>query len=292
MKTMNTRREFLGMAALAALAGGCSSLPGFAPKRRIALQLWSINKIMWKTMPPEEVFARIRAIGYDGVEFAGYDGRSAKEIRKLLDDAGLVGMGAHDCGMENFSGDGLKRNLDFCAEAGIGAFTCAWADFDTADGWKKFGHDMGVAAETAQAWGIPVSFHNHFHEFTKKFDGVCAWDLVFQNSSPLLQQQLDSGQVVHPGEDCVARVKRYAGRNFSMHMKENTPSEWGFFGVPPDDGGKLVPWKDLVATLEAQPDFRWYVVESERKPDSFVPAERNLDFLRRIINGADPVLSV
>ena len=25
---------------------------------------------------------------------------------------------------------------------------------------------------------------------------------------------------------------------------------------------------------------RWYVVESERKPDSFVPAEKNLAFLR------------
>jgi len=68
-----------------------------------------------------------------------------------------------------------------------------------------------------------------------------------------------------------------------MHMKENTPSEWGFFGVPPDDGGKMVPWNDLVATLEAQDDFRWYVVESERKPDSFVPAEKNLAFLRACI---------
>ena len=282
---MNMNRgEFLKALGLttAFAAAGCKC-PLCGGDRPIALQLWSINKIMWKTMPPEEVFAKLREIGFDGVEFAGFGGKCAKEIRKLLKDAGLRGMGAHMSGIANFSGDKLKANLDFCAEAGIESFTNAWEKCETADAWKRFGFEMGRAAEVAQAWNLPVSFHNHFHEFTMKYDGVCAWDLVFQNSSPLLQQQLDSGQVVHPGEDCVARVKRYPGRNFSMHMKENTPSEWGFFGVPPDDGGKMVPWRDLVDCLEDEPIFRWYVIESERKPDSFLPAEKNLNFLRALI---------
>lgn len=282
---MNTgRREFLHTLGFSAAfaAGGCKC-HFFGGGHPIALQLWSINKIMWKTMPPEEVFAKLREIGFDGVEFAGFGGKSAKEIRKLLKDAGLRGMGAHMSGIANFTGDKLKANLDFCAEAGIESFTNAWVKCETADAWKRFGFEMGKAAETAQAWHLPVSFHNHFHEFTMKYDGVCAWDLVFQNSSPLLQQQLDSGQVVNPGEDCVERVNRYRGRNFSMHMKENTPSEWGFFGVPPDDGGKMVPWKDLVNCLENEPSFKWYVIESERKPDSFMPAEKNLAFLRNLV---------
>ena len=235
---------------------------------------------MWQTQPPEETLATIRSIGFDGVEFAGFGGKDAKEIRRLLANAGLRGMGAHTCGLKNFQGDELKRNLDFCAEAGIESFTDAYEKFETADEWKRFGQEMGKAAETARAWNLPISFHNHFHEFTMRYDGVCAWDLVFQNSSPVLQQQLDSGQVINPGEDCVERVNRYRGRNFSMHMKENVPSEWGFFGVPPDDGGKMVPWNDLVACLQAEPSFRWFVVESERKPDSFLPAQKNLAFLK------------
>lgn len=279
---MTSRREFLAGVSTLMLSAGCQSL--FTVRGRpIALQLWSINEIMWKTMPPEEVFARLREFGYDGVEFAGYGGRNAVEIRKLLGDAGLRGMGSHTSGIANFTGDKLKANLDFCAEAGIESFTNAWAKFDSADEWKRFGETMGKAAETAQAWNIPVSFHNHCHEFTLKYDGVCAWDLVFQNSSPLLQQQLDSSQVVNPGEDCVARVNRYRGRNFSMHLKENTPSEWGYFGVSPDDGGKLVPWNDLVRCLEDEPSLQWYVIECERKPDSFLPARRNLQFLREKI---------
>jgi len=281
---MLSRRDFLQMlgASTALAATGCKC-PFGCKGRPVALQLWSINKIMWKTMPPEDVLAKIKALGFDGVEFAGFNNKSAKEIRKLLADAGLRGMGAHMAGLKNYQGDQLKRNLDFCAEAGIESMTDPWEKFDTADGWKRYGHEMGKAAEIAQTWQLPISFHNHFHEFTMRYDGVCAWDLVFQNSSPLLQQQLDSGQVINPGEDCVERVNRYRGRNFSMHMKENTPSEWGFFGVPPDDGGKVVPWKDLVACLENEPSFRWYVVESERKPDSFLPAEKNLQFLKGVI---------
>lgn len=48
-------------------------------------------------------------------------------------------MGSHMSGIANFTGDKLKQNLDFCAEAGIESFTCAWAKYETADGWKQFG---------------------------------------------------------------------------------------------------------------------------------------------------------
>src|ERR1019366_4576978 len=37
----------------------------------------------------------VAKIGYKGVEFAGYWGRSAKEIRKMVDDNGLVTCGTH-----------------------------------------------------------------------------------------------------------------------------------------------------------------------------------------------------
>ena len=274
------RREFLqlGLGSAAFCAAGCRSMLANA-KKPIALQLWSINKLMWKE-DPAKTFAKIREIGFDGVEFAGYGDRSAKEIRKLLQDAGLRGMGSHLCGDDQFSGDGLKRNLDFMAEAGIESCASAWADYDTAEGWIKFGVLMGKAAETAQKWGIPVSVHNHCHEFTKKYDGVYAWDLIYKEASPLLQQQLDTSQVVNPGLDCVERIQKYPGRNFCIHMKEHVPSTWGFFGVPPDDGGALVPWDDVIAAVEADPSFRWYVIECERKPDSYIPAQKNFEFLK------------
>jgi len=273
------RREFLKSSlASAALLAGCKCPLGCG-RKPIALQLWSINKIMWKTEEASTTLAAIREIGFDGVEFAGFGGRSAKDISRLLADSGLRGMGSHTSGTSQFEGDGLKRNLDFCAEAGIESLTNAWADYKTADEWMKFGETMGKAAETAVKWGIPISVHNHCHEFTKVYDGTYAWDLIFRNSSPRLNQQLDTSQVVNPGLDCVERIRKYSGRNFSINMKENVPSDWGFFGVTPNDGGKLVPWNDVISCMNTEPGFGWYVIECERRPDSLLPAKRNFDFL-------------
>ena len=283
------RREFLqlGLGASAFVAG-CRCPFCCAGKKPIALQLWSINKVMWKE-DPAKTFADIKAIGYDGVEFAGFNGLSAKQIKKLLGDAGLRGMGAHISGDKEYTGDGLKKNLDFLTEAGIESMTSAWADYNDADGWKKFGDLMGKAADIAVDWNIPISVHNHCHEFKKVYDGVYAWDLIFRDSSPRLQQQLDTSQVVNPGLDVVERLKKYPGRSFSIHMTENVPmkhglpNDNGYFGVPPPDGGKLVDFKGTVDYLANEPGFSWYVIECERKPESLDAARFNYGFLSNLI---------
>ena len=91
---MNTRREFLLSAASAALFAGCDNFnhPHFR-RPRLAAQLWSIHQAFWKD--PAGCMAGLKAAGYDGVEFAGYEKHTAKEIRKYLDDAGMLGMGTH-----------------------------------------------------------------------------------------------------------------------------------------------------------------------------------------------------
>ena len=41
-----------------------------------------------------------------------------------------------------------------------------------------------------------------------------------------------------------------------------------------------MPWDDVIAAVEADPSFRWYVIECERKPDSYIPAQKNFEFLK------------
>ena len=276
------RREFLKLGLGSSLfVAGCRC-PFCKSQKPVALQLWSIHKIMWKE-DPAKTFAALKEIGFDGVEFAGYGGRSAKDIRKLLQDAGLRGMGTHVGGDQQYTGDNLKKNLDFCAEAGIESITNPWSNYDNADGWKKFGELMGKAADTAKAWNLPVSVHNHEQEFTKKYDGVFAWDLIFQNASKSLNQQIDTCQVIRPGQDPVEWLKKYPGQNFSVHMKERTPSEWGYMGLPTKDGKKLVDWPGVIAYLDTDPSNKWYVIECEMRPDSLKPARYNYNFLKKLI---------
>src|SRR5437763_10269785 len=88
------RREFLrrGAAGIAGvgltlgLARGLKAAP--AQKIPVGLQLYSLRDQCKTDLPG--MLAAVSKIGDQGVEFAGYHGRSAKDLRKLLDDNGLV----------------------------------------------------------------------------------------------------------------------------------------------------------------------------------------------------------
>lgn len=279
--TVNSgRRDFIrGFGALAALAAAGCRCPFYGgERRRIALQLWSIHDILWQKT--EGVFAELKAAGYDGVEFYDFNGMSAKEVRRLLANAGLAGAGVHVNGDIALVGDKLKETLDFCAEAGIESVTTPHASRKTADEYRAFGRQMGLAAETASAWGIPVGVHSTYHHFTTKFDGVTAWDCIFAEASPKLQQQVDLGNTFHTGEDVVALLKKYPNRHFSLHAKENEPNEDGTFLVPPTDGGKCVPWREVLDYMATEKGQKWWIVEAEGKPASLEPAKKCCRILR------------
>ena len=110
-----SRRDFFsilgaGTAAAAALSG-CdrSPLPKCGPRHaraKIALQLYSIKnyiggtkdkdgKVIVPGVGLERALENVAAIGYKGVEFAGYYDTDAKALRKMLADAGLKACGTH-----------------------------------------------------------------------------------------------------------------------------------------------------------------------------------------------------
>src|ERR1051325_10221058 len=59
----------------------------------IALQLYSVRHDCAQDLPG--TLKAVARMGYEGVEFAGYYGRSAQELRTMLDDLGLKCAGTH-----------------------------------------------------------------------------------------------------------------------------------------------------------------------------------------------------
>ena len=110
-----SRRGFLGSLAAAGAAsafgaGTCYTLAG-CKKGQVAVQLYSIHKYI-PTVGLEKALAEVAKIGYKGVEFAGYYGKSAAELKKMLNDNGLVGCGTH-VGRDAFSPANVKRTCEF-----------------------------------------------------------------------------------------------------------------------------------------------------------------------------------
>ena len=99
---------------------------------------------------------------------------------------------------------------------------------------------------------------------------------IFWKSPSRILAELKAG-----GYDVVGLLEKYRGRHFSVHVKENVPTAEGVLGVPPTDGGKCVPWNEVVPLLKDDDSLEWWVVEAEGRTDSTEPPLKCLDVLRR-----------
>ena len=59
----------------------------------VALQLYSVRDELEADF--EGTVRKVKELGYDGVEFAGLYGKSAAEVKALLDEVGLIPVSAH-----------------------------------------------------------------------------------------------------------------------------------------------------------------------------------------------------
>src|SRR5690348_14320052 len=76
----------------------------------VGLQLYSVRNDCARDLPA--VLKEVARMGYEGVEFAGYHGRSAEEIRSMLDDLGLKCCGTHTK-MPLLEGDEFEKTVEF-----------------------------------------------------------------------------------------------------------------------------------------------------------------------------------
>ena len=280
-----SRRSFLGTAAAASFAhlfSGCTTLEP-APKARVALQLYSVRGLMKDKDGFKKTLKAVREIGYAGVEFAGYGGFNAAELKAMLDDFGLAAAGTH-IGYNALTPAEIQKTIDFNLGYGNNMLVVPWMNApkdckDKAGFWKKFAADMSAAAETARKSGCFVGYHNHQHEFREKIRGVAPFQIFFDNASPLVCMQADVGHVVSAGEDPVAWIAKYPGRSRTIHAKEVYGGNSGATGVLGQPGkAKGVDWPALFSVCEKE-RVQWYVVECESNPNTLEHVKASWDFL-------------
>src|SRR5215218_9598648 len=87
---MIDRRAFIGTIGAACVAGGRLDAKKV---QRLGMQLYTVRTEMEKDV--DATLARVAAIGYKEVEFAGYFKRTPAQIRDALKKAGLTAPAAH-----------------------------------------------------------------------------------------------------------------------------------------------------------------------------------------------------
>lgn len=257
MKSLESisRRSFLALAAATPL------VPAMAKRRiPVGLELYSVRDQLQK-----DLFGTVRAVakmGYEGVEFYSpyfsWTPAYAKDVRKLLDDLGIVCFSTHN-GSDSFAPENAEKAIELNKIIGSKMIVMASAGkVEGIDGWKGVADKLNAGAEKFKKHGIRAGYHNHGTEF-KPIDGQKPIEVIAARTTKDVVLQLDVGTCVDVGSDPVAWIEKNPGRIRSVHCKD-----WG-----PEKGYKVLfgegasPWKKIFEAAEKRGGVEFYLIEQE-----------------------------
>jgi sugar phosphate isomerase/epimerase len=279
-----TKREFLKIGAAGALAActGCQTMNELTAKitgkKRIpvGVQLYSVRGECEKDLPG--TIKAVAKIGYKGVEFAGYYGRDAKTLRKLLDDCGLVCCGTHTA-IDTLLGDQLAKTIEFNQTLGNKFLIVPSLPEKyraSRKDWQKTADLFNELSDKAKPHKMRVGYHSHNTDLIP-IDGEIPWDIFFGRTKKEVIMQLDTGNAMSGGGDPVMYLKRYPGRATTVHIKPYSKTKPNAIL-----GEDELPWQEIFKLCETIAGTRWYIVEYEH--DAYPPLvsiEKCLEVLRR-----------
>jgi sugar phosphate isomerase/epimerase len=259
-----SRRQFLGKSALgigsAVLA---SQFPLDLSAKEVSesvtmplgFQDWTVKDMLVKDFPG--TLKKMAGLGYQSLEMCsppGYESSGfgplmklkPKEMKQIINDAGLICISSH------YGFDELKNHLDerikFALDSGqtqmiLSSFGIP--ETATLKDWLKAADDLNKIGEKSKKAGIQMGYHNHHMEFNK-IDGTLIYDALMKKFEPEYIKMQFQVAVISIGYKASTYFKKYPGRFISAHLADWSADEKKEVPI----GKGIVDWKDFFATVK------------------------------------------
>jgi len=264
-----SRRQFSGWmlaaTALATLAAECSKKKNLG----IGIQLYTLRDLMQNDFTG--TIEKVASLGYPAVEFAGYGGLSAPQVRDLLKRLNLRCCGAHE-GYGALTPEMLEKTIAFNTAIANPYIVCPSMPREFrekgTDGVAAFADAMNQAGEKIKQAGMQLCYHNHDFEFHTAERPSLFDQLLQRTDAELVKMEIDTYWVRHAGLDPIALIKKLQNRCPLLHMKDMTAGEPHTFA--PVGQGVM----DIMGIIEAgrEAGVQWLVVEQDRCEGSVLDA--------------------
>jgi sugar phosphate isomerase/epimerase len=271
------RRTFLStMTAATLLARGVARAFDEHKIGKLGAELYTVREQMKADF--EGTLAKVAAIGYREVEFAGYLGHNPKQVKAALNAHGLASPSAH------FPYDQVTTNLPEVLESahtvGHEYVVCPFIDEKLRKQpgiWKQIGENFNRAGEAAQKAGLQFAYHNHSFEF-EPLEGKLPYDILLAETDPkLVKMEMDLYWIVKGGADPLTYFKRYPGRFPLVHVKGMDKSG-NMASVSADNS---IDWKKIFAHSE-EAGIRHYIVEHDNPPVPLESLKESYQYLEEL----------
>jgi sugar phosphate isomerase/epimerase len=200
--------------------------------------------------------------GYESSGFGPLMSMKAKEMRKIVQDAGLTLESTHYAFGE--LKENLNERMDFALESGQKQMICSsfWLPKDaTLSDWMKAVDELNEIGAKTKKSGIQMGFHNHHMEF-EKIDGKLIYDALMDRFDPDMVKMQFQVAVISIGYKAADYFKKYPGRFISAHLADWSTAENK--QVPVGQG--IVDWKEFFASAEKCGVKNYFV---EMDPETF-----------------------
>lgn len=230
-------------------------------KMKIGLQLYTLRDELAQDF--EGTLRKVAAMGYEGVEFAGYGGLKAEQLRELLQELNLEPIGNH-IGLQLLEED-LDGQIEYLQAIGAKYAAIPWIapEEREAERWPGYIANFEAYGKRFLESGIQLTYHNHDFEFEVKLDGKPVFEALYeQTSEDSLKVEMDIGWVQYSGIDPVAYIGKYAGRLPLLHLKDFRQGEPGAQIDTVELGRGDLP---LLPIIEAASEagVEWLIVEQD-----------------------------
>jgi sugar phosphate isomerase/epimerase len=230
----------------------------------------------------------IRSLGIRDMEFSNLFGLTAAELRRLLDERGMVcssfGVGYNDLMQktDEVAANALTLGAKFVRVAWIPhepPFTLAAVRQAAAD-FNRVGRHL------RERHGLTFCYHNHGYEFIPHGSGTLFDVLMAETNPDDVSVELDILWAFHPGADPAQLLERYGDRIKLMHLKDLKHGVKGDYSgrTPVENDVALGTGQlDLPAILKAarRAGVQHYYLEDE-SPNIAVQVPQSIAYLRSL----------
>jgi sugar phosphate isomerase/epimerase len=276
-----SRRKFIKNTTVSVGAAALmSQLPlkvyGFGTKmpKSFGFQVWTIREKLIEDFPG--TLKMMAGLGYKEVEMcsplgysnAGFEplnNMSGREMKKIVEDAGLKCTSSH-FNMGELR-DHLENRIEWAHALGMKQMMAAsfWLPKDASvDDYRRAADELNAIGEKTKKAGIQMGFHNHHMEFETRGDELIYDALLDQFDPDLVKMQFQVA-VVNIGYQAADYFRKHPGRFISAHLADWSSAKDA--QVPIGQGD--VNWDDFFEAAQTGGIKNFYV---EMAPETFGPS--------------------
>ena len=186
------------------------------------LQLYSVRDVTGTDL--EGTLKKVAEIGYRYVEFAGFFGHTAEQVKAMLDNYGLIVSGTHS-GFDDLDKD-FAGTVKYHHAIGNTNYIVPGAPWGTTAELNETIEKMNKYKPMLAAEGIRLAYHNHDGEFKPNLDGQIAHEEMERRTD--IDFQIDTFWAFVAGRDPIEVITRLKDRVHVIHLKDGLRNGQGF----------------------------------------------------------------